>query len=182
MGTHPTLRLLLPAEALWAAGFAGGWGGLVRQGIGLWRWWADEERKVNPAERDERSEGTRLGTAFDGEGRASFKGDDLGRHTVPHAQKGPALGLHSVAAVLKCFLFEQGPELSVCTGSCRMWSCFWVHGQAQCWDLPSPTSTYFSGGMCINSVSLGGHSVLFGGKVMFKFFGSPWGRGRIKVR
>lgn len=57
MGTHSMPSLRLPAEALWAAGFAGGWGGLVKQGLGLirqrelYRWRAGEERKVNPAER-----------------------------------------------------------------------------------------------------------------------------------
>ena len=51
-------------------------------------------RKVNPTERKRRSVGLGLESSFGkSDSRVSFKGDDLGRRTALHAQKGPVLGL-----------------------------------------------------------------------------------------
>lgn len=77
MDVHSILSLLLPTEELRA--------GVLQRGGEVWldnaelqSCWADEKKKVNPAEK---AEGARLGTAFDDECRTSFTG--IPRSEVP---------------------------------------------------------------------------------------------------
>lgn len=73
MDVRSILSLLLPTEELRA--------GLSQRGGEVWldraelqSCWAEEKKKANPAERPERAEGARLGTAFEDERRTSVKG------------------------------------------------------------------------------------------------------------
>lgn len=103
--------------------------------------------------------------------RASFRGDDLGRRTALHAQKGPVLGV-----LLSCCrpeILEQSPRIVILQLVLQSMNLLEMRGEMRCWNLPPAPSACFWRRECAKPVSPLGWSLLSAGRIRSKFLEAP---------